>query len=153
MGVTLQRILQRATFLIHFWQKWDIFGVTSLFTKNALQSVLQGISAERTDSAGQGPALSRGPGQPSSACVQPRSDPRTIHALSYGNHVDLHPAGSDRRPHLAGPVVPGRKGRDRPDQCAADLLIPLSLTEGDGQLDIISEMITLPYLCFCSERL
>ena len=143
MGVTLQRILQRATFLIHFWQKWDIFGVTSLFTKNALQSVLQGISAERTDSAGQGPALSRGPGQPSSACVQPRSDPRTIHALSYGNHVDLHPAGSDRRPHLAGPVVPRRKGRD----------IPRSLTIVGGQLDIFNELFTLPYLCFCSERL
>ena len=33
------------------------------------QTTLQGISAERTDSAGRGPALSRDPGQPSSACV------------------------------------------------------------------------------------
>ena len=33
-------------FMGHSRRFWDIFGI--LFTKNALQSVLQGISAERT---------------------------------------------------------------------------------------------------------
>ena len=126
----------RATFMGHFLRFWDIFWAT-IYEKSLTDYPARHFSREDGFHR-PGPALSRGPGQPSSACVQPRSDPRTIHALSYGNHVDLHPAGSDRRPHLAGPVVPGREGRD----------IPRSLTIVGGQLDIFNELFTLPYLCF-----